>query len=110
MVGEERWSMASPTMDLVDNARAQLEPLLEAVIRQLHAERNSAPVPFFSLLFVHLQQIQDEGDLANLFFELSTTAFQGFEFSESQAALVDQLLGVCESIAFTLSAPSTDAH
>jgi hypothetical protein len=65
---------------------------------------------FFASLNVRLQHMDDEGDLAELFFELSSTAFRGFAFSDHQAALIDHLLRAAEEIAFALSAPDDNAH
>ena len=95
---------------MVENARAQLLPHLEAVLGSFDPQAEPGPAAFFTLLMMSLQQVQDDADLMGLFFELSATAFQGFEFSPLQAERVDALLAVAESIAFTLAAPSDDPH
>ncbi len=45
-----------------------------------------------------------------LFLQLSTTAFLGFEFSPAQAVLVDELLEQAEQLAHVLSADANQAH
>lgn len=97
-------------MEMVESARAQLLPHLEAVLESFDAESEPAPVAFFTLALMSLQRLEDDADLMGLFFELSATAFQGFVFSPLQAERVDALLAVAESIAFTLAAPSDQAH
>lgn len=97
-------------MELVENARRQLLPHLEAVLGSFDPQAEPGPAAFFTLLMMSLRQAQDDADLMGLFFELSATAFQGFEFSSPQAERVDALLAVAESIAFTLAAPSDDPH
>lgn len=97
-------------MDLLDSARAQLTPPLEAVIESFDESADPAPVAFFTLILMNLHRLEDDGDLMGLFFELSSTAFQGFVFNPAQAQLVDSLLAVAENIAFTLTAADDNAH
>ena len=96
-------------MDLLSTARAELAPLIDAVLDAL-SEDDPAPLVFFTLMRRNLEALANEGDLQALFFELSTTAFQGFTFDASQAAAIDRLLAACQDIAHTLSAPSADPH
>jgi len=59
---------------------------------------------------MHIRRLQDEADLANLFFELSTTAFRSFSFTDRQSELIDLLLSGAENIAAAMSAPSDKMH
>jgi hypothetical protein len=97
-------------LELLNNARSQLLPPLEAVIESFDETADTAALAFFTLILTNLHGLQDDGDLMGLFFELSTTAFQGFVFSPAQAQLVDSLLAAAENIAFTLSAPGDNPH
>lgn len=97
-------------MEIVENARAQLSPLITEVIEQLDTETQVLEISFFTLMLIELNQMHEDVDLMKFFFELSTTAFQGFTFSAAQAQLIDVLLATSENIAFTLSVPSCDAH
>ncbi len=97
-------------MELLNSARAQLLPPLEAVIESFDAATDPAPLAFFTLILTNLHRLEDDGDLMGLFFELSSTAFQGFVFNPTQAQLVDSLLAVAENIAFALSASGDNPH
>ena len=97
-------------MELLNSARAQLLPPLEAVIESFDEATDPAPLAFFTLILTNLYRLEDDGDLMGLFFELSSTAFQGFVFNPAQAQLVDSLLAVAENIAFTLTAGDDAAH
>jgi len=77
---------------------------------QLEAHQNPYAQAFFGRAAQQLELLEDEADLAGLFFELSSAAFHGFAFSPAEAQAVDALLARAEAIAFTLSAPDQDAH
>ena len=95
------------TSELVNSARDQLEPLLQAVVEELGASENAHPMAFFTQIHMRMSAMTEEEDLMQLFFELSTTAFQGFVFSPTEAEKVDTLLEHCEQIALTLSTHGT---
>jgi len=97
-------------MELVKNARNQLAPLISQVIGSLNEDAQVMEVSFFTLLLVQLNQMQETEDLMQFFFELSTTAFQGFTFSTDQAQLIDALLATSEDIAHALSIPALNAQ
>lgn len=95
---------------IVEQAKRRLIPLLENVIdaHEEHGDANS--LAFFTTLLIQAHEMREETQLAALFFELSTTAFQGFGFTRAQTAAIDELLAESEFIAFTLTAPSDRAH
>ena len=97
-------------MELVNNARDQLTPLISQVLGCLDEGVQVMEVSFFTLLLVQLNQMQEAEDLMQFFFELSTTAFQGFTFSTDQAQLIDALLATSEDIAHALSIPALNAQ
>ena len=97
-------------MGIIDHAREQLGPLVRQVLDDIDTDTHPMEASFFAGVNVRLQHMHDEGDLGELFFELSSTAFRGFAFSDQQAALIDQLLRAAEEIAFALSAPDDTAH
>ena len=110
-VEPRRMSNTKAATELVEGARAQIEPLFLEAIDVLNEHQNFLPMAFFSELLIQLRQIDREVDLLHLFFELSTTAFQGFVFSSQEAASVDALLARCEMISLTLSAGvGEDSH
>ena len=93
--------------DFVNSASAQLEPLITAVIDELEAADNAYPMAFFTQMLINLRATTNEEGLMQLFFALSTTAFQGFVLSAAEAQRVDELLENCEQIALTLSVNGT---
>lgn len=95
------------TSDFVNSASAHLEPLVTAVIDELEANENAYPMAFFTQIIISLRATKDEEGLMQLFFTLSTTAFQGFVLSATEAQRVDELLESCEQIALTLSVNGT---
>ena len=101
--------MEKPSATVVQ-AQTQLEPLLRDVIDQLDASGNAWPMAFFTQQLLLLKGLSDDADLLNLFFELSSTAFQGFVLSEDEARVVDVLLARCEDMAHALSAPDDHPH
>ena len=97
-------------MEIVENARNQLAPLISQVIGSLNEDAQVMEVSFFTLLLVQLNRMQEAEDLMQLFLELSTTAFQGFTFSTDQAQLIDALLATSEDIAHALSIRALNAQ
>ena len=89
--------------DLVISARDQLDPLMCEVVAELEAADNAYPLAFFTQILMTLRSTTVEEELMELFFRLSTTAFQGFVFSPPETQRVDELLESCEQIALTLS-------
>ncbi len=76
----------------------------------LHDEDNAYPMAFFALLRTQLASARVEEDVLSLFFELSTTAFQGFVFSPREAERVDALLAACEQVSHAMTADDGRAH
>ena len=89
---------------------SQLDPLFEQVIDTLDANDNAYPMAFFTLLRIQLNNAQAEVELLQMFFDLSTAAFQGFVFSAAEAETVDQLLAACERISQTMTAEDHNQH
>lgn len=95
---------------IVAQARERLLPLLEQVLDAHDADADVQSLAFFTGLLMQTHAMAEETDLAALFFELSTTAFQGFTFTTRQAEAIDALLAASENIAFALTAPSERPH
>ncbi|MEM8769476.1 MAG: hypothetical protein AAGE43_18720 [Pseudomonadota bacterium] len=99
-----------PAEALLAETRGQIEPLLLAVLDDLDSGGNAYPMAFFTELLLQLRAAATEAELLQLFFDLSTTAFQGFVFSADEAETVDKLLAQCETIAFAMTAGDGQAH
>jgi hypothetical protein len=65
---------------------------------------------FFTGILLQAEAMREEDDVLALFFELSTTAFLGFQYSAELAGAIDDLLAVAERIAFTMTAPVEHPH
>ena len=97
-------------MEFVDTARDQLLPLTRQVLEALNDDTQTVEQSFFTLLMLSIRRMETDADLMSVFLELSTTAFQGFRFSQAQRLLIDQLLEAAEDIALTLSVSPDQAH
>ena len=103
-------------MEFAAHARSQLLPLIVRV-RELAAADATASVgaepaleAFFTNVQHQAQAMQAEEDVLALFFELSSTAFLGFDYSPKVAHAIDELLATAEQIAFTMTASEHDPH
>lgn len=65
---------------------------------------------FFTGILLQAEAMREEDDVLALFFELSTTAFLGFQYSAELAGAIDDLLAAAERIAFTMTAPVEHPH
>jgi len=91
----------------VDRASASPDGLTGFVF----AEAADLPMrAFFTGILLQAQAMQAEEDVLALFFELSTTAFLGFQYTSDVAEAIDDLLAVAERIAFTMTAPVGHPH
>lgn len=91
-------------------AKAQLTPLFEAVLQRFEDDDAIYEMSFFAIQFDALNRATDDMDVAEIFMQLSSVAFLGFQFSTEQAVLVDTLLARAEQIAHALSADGDRAH
>lgn len=95
---------------MVASAQEQLGPLFEAVLGQFEKDDATYEQSFFAVQYDALNRALEEVQIAEVFMQLSTVAFVGFQFSPTQAFLVDALLERAEQIAHTLSADGDQAH
>ncbi len=98
----------TPT-DPIDYAKAVLAKDLQTLAIRLTDEDTAAATFFISILY-QLNACMDETDLAQLFVELSTAAFHGFQMQGESIALVDRVLANAETIAHTMSADGSHPH
>ncbi|MFU8816848.1 MAG: hypothetical protein ACNA7W_15985 [Pseudomonadales bacterium] len=112
-------------MEFAAQAREELMPLILKVLdlaggtldgnttqsAALLSDDTDLPLrAFFTSVLLQAQSMQAEEDVLALFFELSTTAFLGFEYSPPVARAIDDLLAVAERMAFTMTAPDQHRH
>ncbi len=105
---------AEPTDPIVASAKAQLRPLLDRVIETLEPDVAQGfgmlEMSFFTSAIVQLQQAVEPIQIAEFFVQLSTLAFQGFQFSPVQGEAIDRLLAEAENMAHALSADEDSPH
>lgn len=123
-------------MEFVAQARVELMPLIDRVlelaggptpvsvpekgerwasesegISLAFSEASDLPLrAFFTGIRLQARAMQAEDDVLGLFFELSTTAFLGFQYTSELTEAIDNLLAVAERIAFTMTAPVEHPH
>jgi hypothetical protein len=108
-------------VEFVDQAKDALMPLIDKVLvlaGGLVAGEgggcdHAADLPvraFFTGVLLQARAMRHEEDVLALFFELSTTAFQGFVYPPEVAEAIDDLLAAAEQIAFTMTAPHQQRH
>jgi len=111
-------------VQFTEQARAALMPLIHKVLDRIGGPltvdageagpATAAADPglriFFTGVLLQARTMQHEEDVLVLFFELSTTAFQGFVYPPDVAAAIDELLAAAEQIAFTMTASDHLRH
>jgi len=94
----------------IQSTQIELETLAQAVVDSLNPATQPSAEGFFSDILKRIRVVESEAAMAELFFELSTTAFRGFTFTDRQSELIDSLLGAAEDIAAAMSASSDKMH
>lgn len=94
----------------LEAARETILPPLGALCAVLEQEGSDEALAFFDPVRVALGRIREEEDLADLFMQLSTSAFLGFQYSAPAAELLDQVLEAAARLAQTLSADPAEIH
>lgn len=83
---------------------------MDHLIEHLALSGQPKPLSFFQQVQDRLDNVEEEGDLLELFMLLSMTAFQGFQMDPMGAMLADRILSYAEEIAHTFSADDATAH
>lgn len=91
-------------------ARNEIGPLLDQLIRQLDVEGSATQRSFFARIRRSLQHARHDVDLATPILELSTSPMVGFRFSSDADALINRILEKAEQLADELEAPSQTVH
>lgn len=77
---------------MVQQVRAELVPLLDAIARQESVVASPGAADFFRRVAATIAEAREVDDLGGPFMELATTAFRGFVLDPHATLLVDQLL------------------
>lgn len=94
----------------LDAVKTELEPLLDRLVQHLNAIEEWRGAAFFAGVRQAVAVVEEEADLLEVFFVLSTTAFQGFVFDGIAASLVDEILAYAEQVSHTFMATDEIRH
>jgi hypothetical protein len=97
-------------LDALESVKAELAPRLDALAEHFSNIQEPRAAAFFSGIAASLARVQEEADLLEVFFALSTSAFQGFHFDPVAAASVDDVLAYAEQISHAFTAGSGALH
>ena len=91
-------------------ARNQISPLLDRLIRQLDEEGSATQRAFFDRIRRSLDHARYDLELATSIRELSSSTAVGFRFSNDADVLMARILEKAEELARELSAPPQIRH
>jgi len=91
-------------------ARNEIGPLLDQLIRQLDVEGSATQRSFFARIRRSLQHARHDVDLATPLLELSTTCMVGFRFSNDADVLISRILEKAGQLADELETPPQTIH
>ena len=97
---------AASTNEAVASVTAHFEPRLSGLCEYLQQSGQIQAFGFFSQILATTQAVTDEGELLELFIQLSMTAFQGFQLDPVAATIVDDILLYAEQVSQTFSVDS----
>ena len=97
-------------LDALDAIKAEMAPRLDALAEHFEDMQDPRAAAFFTGISASLAAVEEEADLLEVFFALSTTAFQGFSFDPVAAAGVDEVLAYAEQVSHAFTADSDSAH
>ncbi len=91
-------------------ARNEIGPLLDQLIRQLDVEGSATQRSFFARIRRSLLHARHDVDLATPILELSTTCMVGFRFSNDADVLISRILEKAGQLADELESPAQTIH
>jgi hypothetical protein len=97
-------------LDALDTIKTELSPRLDALAKHFEDMQDPRAAAFFTGIAASLLAVEEEADLLEVFFALSTTAFQGFSFDPVAAAGVDEVLAYAEQVSHAFTADTGAAH
>ncbi len=97
-------------MDALDTIKVELSPRLDALAQHFEDLQDPRAAAFFTGIAANLAAVKEEADLLEVFFALSTTAFQGFSFDPVAASGVDEVLAYAEQVSQAFTADPGSAH
>ena len=102
--------MRNNQFDPVDYAKSVLVPLADELIACANAAGSAEQQWYFGAVKAGLASATNEGDLIEVFFNLSAANFMGFDYTPKTALVLDRLLEKSVLLAEAQSAPETALH
>ena len=102
--------MRNNQFDPVDYAKSVLVPLADELIACANAAGSAEQQWYFGAVKAGLASATNEGDLIEVFFNLSAANFMGFDYAPETALVLDRLLEKSELLAEAQGAPETAHH
>ncbi|MCH9673366.1 MAG: hypothetical protein K0U93_18145 [Gammaproteobacteria bacterium] len=96
--------------DAITYANQTLAPLLAELCALTDSPGTHDQFAYFSLLHQQITGASDPGDIAEAFFNLSTSAFMGFHYDGHVAEVLDELLERAELLSETLAVSPGERH
>ncbi len=96
--------------DAVAYAQRELVPLLKQITAATAAEGQTDQTFYFQNLLEGIGQATHEGDLIEVFFNLSAANFMGFDYAMPVVVLLDQLLEKAELLSESQAVPLAEKH
>ena len=97
-------------MQALESIKVELEPLLDRLVEHLTTIEEVRGAGFFAGVRQAISAVEEEADLLEAFFALSTVAFQGFAFDGLAANLADEVLAYAEQVSHTYMAGGDICH
>ena len=97
-------------MSALESVKIELEPLLDRLVEHLGNIEELRGAAFFARIRQSVRAVEEEADLLEVFFALSTTAYQGFIFDGMAASLADEVLACAERVSHTFMANGETRH
>jgi hypothetical protein len=94
----------------LESVKVELEPRLDRLVEHLTAIEEVRGAAFFAGIRQTVSTVEEEADLLEAFFALSTVAFQGFAFDGLAARLADEVLAYAEQVSHTFMASGDTRH
>ena len=94
----------------LDTIKEELTPRLDTLIEHLTFDGDGRAAACVARIREAVSAVEDEADLLEAFFALSSTAFQGFTLDPFAASLTDELLAYAERISHTFMASTDITH
>ncbi len=100
--------MIGESFDPQEYARQEILPLLSQLVEMTSQRQEQAA--YFGMLAQHVRDAQDNGDLVQAFFSLSSANFLGFDYAPEVAQILNTVLERAELLSASQTVPLAERH